>query len=66
MRDLRLRWACEEAGLSYAIRSIPFDDREPNHLARQPIGQRPYLNDRGLEGYAKRLGFAGLAPLVAG
>lgn len=49
VRDLRLRWACEEAGLPYAVRTIPFDDRETNHLARQPFGQVPFLNDGELE-----------------
>jgi len=49
VRDLRLRWACEEAGLAYRIRSVPFDDRATNHLARQPFGQVPYLDDEGLE-----------------
>ena len=27
VRDLRLRWACLEAGLSYAIATVPFADR---------------------------------------
>lgn len=45
VRDIRLRWACEEAGLPYTIRTIPFEDRETNHLARQPFGQVPYLDD---------------------
>jgi glutathione S-transferase len=27
VRDLRLRWACEEAELVYTVRSIPFEDR---------------------------------------
>jgi len=45
VRDLRLRWAAEEAGLSYEIRSVPFDDRATNHLDRQPFGQVPYLTD---------------------
>lgn len=49
MRDLRLRWACEEAGLDYAVRTVPFDGRETNHLARQPFGQVPYLNDGEVE-----------------
>ncbi len=49
VRDLRLRWACEEAGLDYTIRTIPFDGRETNHLERQPFGQVPYLDDTGLE-----------------
>lgn len=45
VRDLRLRWACEEAGLPYVVQTIPFDGRERNHLDRQPFGQVPYLND---------------------
>ena len=45
VRDLRLRWACEEAGLAYAVRTVPFDDRETNHLDRQPFGQVPFLSD---------------------
>ena len=49
VRDLRLRWACEEAGLDYAVRTVPFDGRETNHLERQPFGQVPYLNDGALE-----------------
>lgn len=49
VRDLRLRWACEEADLIYAVRTIPFDGRETNHLARQPFGQVPFLNDGELE-----------------
>ena len=43
VRDLRLRWACEEAGLAYTVRTVPFDDRETNHLDRQPFGQVPFL-----------------------
>jgi glutathione S-transferase len=49
VRDLRLRWACEEAGLFYAVRTIRFEDRETNHLARQPFGQVPFLDDGGLK-----------------
>ena len=45
VRDLRLRWACEEAGLPYVVRTIPFADRETNHLDRQPFGQVPFLDD---------------------
>lgn len=45
VRDLRLRWACEEAGLLYTVRTIPFADRETNHLDRQPFGQVPFLDD---------------------
>ena len=49
VRDLRLRWACEEAGLAYAVHSIPFDGRETNHLAQQPFGQVPFLKDEEVE-----------------
>lgn len=45
VRDLRLRWALEEAGLDYAVRGVPFDDRGAEHLARQPFGQVPFLTD---------------------
>lgn len=49
VRDLRLRWACEEAELSYTVQTIPFEDRETNHLARQPFGQVPFLSDGELQ-----------------
>ena len=45
VRDLRLRWAAEEAGIAYEVRSVPFEDRETNHLDRQPFGQVPFLTD---------------------
>jgi len=45
VRDLRLRWACEEAGLAYSVQSVPFEDRETNHLSQQPFGQIPFLAD---------------------
>ena len=45
VRDLRLRWACKEAGLGYDIGTVAFDDRETNHLDRQPFGQVPFLTD---------------------
>lgn len=49
VRDLRLRWACEEAELPYTVQTIPFDDCETNHLARQPFGQVPFLSDGDLQ-----------------
>ena len=45
VRDLRLRWACEEAGIPYELRTVPFEDRATNHLAQQPFGQVPFLQD---------------------
>lgn len=61
VRDLRLRWACEEAGLSYAVRAVPFDDRHTNHLARQPFGQVPFLDDGGLKIFESGAGLLHLA-----
>lgn len=49
VRDLRLRWACEEAGLLYKVRTVPFEDRETNHVAQQPFGQVPFLSDGELQ-----------------
>lgn len=45
VRDLRLRWAAEEAGLAYGVRTVAFEDRETNHLDSQPFGQVPFLAD---------------------
>ncbi len=45
VRDLRVRWALEEAGLPYRVESTPFRDRQPSHLAHQPFGQVPWLTD---------------------
>jgi len=41
VRDMRLRWACEEAGIVYAVRTIPFADRATNHLDRHPLAKSP-------------------------
>ncbi|MCG6115279.1 MAG: glutathione S-transferase family protein [Mesorhizobium sp.] len=48
VRDFRLRWACEEAGLDYGVRTVPFENRGPSHFARQPFGQVPFLEDDGI------------------
>lgn len=45
VRDLRLRWAAEEAGLAYEVRSVAFENRGPDHFAHQPFGQVPFLTD---------------------
>ena len=49
VRDLRLRWACEEAGLKYNVQTVPFANRGPDHLARQPFAQVPFLTDGDIE-----------------
>lgn len=45
VRDLRVRWALEEAGLPYRVESTPFKDRGSAHFAHQPFGQVPWLTD---------------------
>ena len=45
VRDLRVRWALEEARLPYRVESVPFRDRKPEHFAHQPFGQVPWLTD---------------------
>ena len=48
VRDLRIRWALEEAGLPYRVASVPFRDRKAEHFAHQPFGQVPWLTDGDL------------------
>lgn len=48
VRDLRVRWALEEARLPYRVDTTPFRDRGDEHLARQPFGQVPWLADGDL------------------
>ena len=48
VRDLRVRWALEEAALPYRVESTPFRDRGPEHFAHQPFGQAPWLTDGDL------------------
>lgn len=43
VRDIRLRWALEEAGLEYAVQSTPFRNRTDEHYRHQPFGQVPWL-----------------------
>src|SRR6185369_7496861 len=61
VRDLRLRWACEEAGLAYAVRTVPFEGRQTNHLERQPFGQVPFLDDGELKIFESGAGLLHLA-----
>ena len=48
MRDIRVRWALEEAGLTYRVESTPFRDRKAEHFQHQPFGQAPWLTDGDL------------------
>ena len=45
VRDLRVRWALEEAALPYRVTSTPFRERGAEHFAAQPFGQVPWLTD---------------------
>jgi glutathione S-transferase len=50
MRALRVRWALEEAGLPYKVRLVSLGEEQasPEHLARQPFGQAPAIEEDGL------------------
>jgi len=49
VRDLRVRWALEEAGLPYQSRLLTQGDQdEPEYRALQPFGQVPILKEDGL------------------
>ena len=45
VRDIRVRWALEEARLPYRVEGVPFRDRNADHFAHQPFGQVPWLTD---------------------
>jgi glutathione S-transferase len=45
VRDIRARWAMEEADLPYRVETTPFRDRGAEHLAQQPFAQVPWLTD---------------------
>jgi len=46
VRDLRVRWALEEAGRPYLTRLIgPADQKSPDYRVLQPFGQVPAIED---------------------
>ena len=48
VRDLRVRWALEEAGIPYRTRLIELGDNDkPDYRAIQPFGQVPVLEEDG-------------------
>ena len=50
VRDIRVRWALEEAGLGYDDHLIAHEDRlTPEHRALQPFGQVPAYRDGKVE-----------------
>ena len=50
VRDLRVRWALEEAGTPYAVKLIGMgpDQEAPEYRAMQPFGQVPTYREDGL------------------
>ncbi len=50
VRDIRVRWALEEAGLGYDDRLLGFEDTAtPQYRALQPFGQVPAFSDGKVE-----------------
>jgi glutathione S-transferase len=48
VRDLRVRWALEEAGLTYRTRLLEQGDQDkPDYRALQPFGQVPIFEEDG-------------------
>jgi glutathione S-transferase len=48
VRDLRVRWALEEAGLPYTTRLLEMGDQDkPDYRALQPFGQVPVFEEDG-------------------
>ena len=49
VRDLRVRWALEEAGLPYRVRLLEQGDQnKPEYRALQPFGQVPIFEENGV------------------
>lgn len=48
VRDIRARWAAEEAGVPYQIETVPIEPRSEGHLTIQPFQQVPALKDGDL------------------
>jgi glutathione S-transferase len=48
VRDIRVRWAAEEAGLAYRVETVPVRQKSERHRAMQPFEQVPILKDGGL------------------
>lgn len=48
-RDMRVRWALEEAGQAYDVRLVTFAEmKQPAHVALHPFGQIPTYEDGDL------------------
>ncbi|HEY0117116.1 MAG TPA: glutathione S-transferase family protein [Allosphingosinicella sp.] len=50
VRDLRVRWALEEAGIPYAVRKLDATSERPaDYFAEQPFGQVPSYRDADVQ-----------------
>ncbi len=67
VRDLRIRWALEEAGLPYRVELIAFRDKPADYTQWQPWAQVPAYEEDGLrlfESGAILLHIAGKSPAL--
>ena len=54
VRDLRVRWALEEAGMPYEERLLgPEDQKSESYRQLQPFGQVPSFETEGLASYSR-------------
>lgn len=45
VRDLRVRWTCEEIGRAYRTDTVPLHPKSEEHCTMQPFGQVPVIRD---------------------
>lgn len=48
VRDLRVRWLCEEIGRPYKVATVPISPKSDEHRAMQPFAQVPMIRDGDL------------------
>ena len=48
VRDIRVRWAAEEAGLEYRVETVPLRQKSDAHRRMQPFEQVPVVKDGDL------------------
>jgi len=48
VRDIRVRWLCEEIGRPYRVETVPLREKSPEHFRQQPFGQVPFIREGDL------------------
>ncbi len=48
VRDIRVRWLCEEIGRPYRVETVPLRQKTAEHFREQPFGQVPFIRDGDL------------------